>query len=63
MLRNERFSPEFVARLEELIDVLAPCVVARFREAPAEAQELNRSIAQFIKVMRIRCIIILFLPG
>lgn len=52
MLRNERFSAEFLARLEELLDALAPCVILRFRESPAEAQELNRSIAQFLKVRK-----------
>ncbi|XP_059484145.1 dedicator of cytokinesis protein 9 isoform X2 [Neocloeon triangulifer] len=49
MLRNERFSADFTLSLGQMLDSLAPCVIANFKDHKPEAQELNTSIALFLK--------------
>ncbi|XP_065346303.1 dedicator of cytokinesis protein 11 isoform X2 [Cloeon dipterum] len=49
MLRNERFSADFTASLERMLDTLAPRVINHFKDHKEHAQELNTSIAVFLK--------------
>lgn len=49
MHRNERFSPEFLQRIECLLQILLPCIINRRKEMPVEAQALNKSVAHFLK--------------
>lgn len=50
MHRNERFSPEYLQKIESLFQVLITYLIQKFKEMPIETQELNRSLANFIKV-------------
>lgn len=50
MRRNERFSSEFQQRIESLIQVLIQYILSKYKEMPLETQELNKSLAQFLKV-------------
>lgn len=50
MHRNERFSTDFQQRIENLSQVLIPYIVNKYKEMPVETQELNRSLAHFLKV-------------
>jgi hypothetical protein len=54
MLRNERFSADFTASLDKMLDSLAPCVISHFRDHKEQAQELNTSIALFLKVFTVK---------
>ncbi|XP_039279988.1 dedicator of cytokinesis protein 9 isoform X2 [Nilaparvata lugens] len=49
MLRNERFSPELLAKIEALLQVLTPYLASKHKEMPQQMQQLNNSIATFLK--------------
>nr|CAD7194888.1 unnamed protein product [Timema douglasi] len=49
MHRNERFSADFLFRIQNLLQVLCPYLIQKHKEMPEETQELNRSLAQFLK--------------
>ncbi|XP_046801716.1 dedicator of cytokinesis protein 9 isoform X4 [Lucilia cuprina] len=49
MLRNERFPKEFPERLENLIKVLIPYLISRYKDLPVETQHLNKSLSQFVR--------------
>ncbi|KAF5297752.1 hypothetical protein FQR65_LT09926 [Abscondita terminalis] len=49
MLRNERFSSDFCQRIEAMLDVLVPYIISKHKDMPVETQELNRSVANFLK--------------
>ncbi|XP_055917510.1 dedicator of cytokinesis protein 9 isoform X2 [Eupeodes corollae] len=49
MHRNERFPKEFPARIESLIQVLVPYLIARYKDLPIETQQLNKSLSVFVK--------------
>uniref|UniRef100_A0A1I8PPX3 Dedicator of cytokinesis protein 9 n=1 Tax=Stomoxys calcitrans TaxID=35570 RepID=A0A1I8PPX3_STOCA len=49
MLRNERFPKEFPTRLENLIKVLIPYLISRYKDLPVETQYLNKSLSQFVR--------------
>lgn len=50
MRRNERFSVDFHQRIESLSQVLIPYILNKYKEMPVETQELNKSLAYFLKV-------------
>ena len=50
MHRNERFSADFLYRMQNLLQVLCPYLIQKYKEMPVETQELNRSLANFLKV-------------
>lgn len=50
MRRNERFSTIFQERIESLLQVLIQYVLSKYKEMPLETQELNKSLAHFLKV-------------
>ncbi|RZF44325.1 hypothetical protein LSTR_LSTR006875 [Laodelphax striatellus] len=49
MLRNERFSSELLAKIEALLQVLTPYLASKHRDMPQQMQQLNNSIATFLK--------------
>ncbi|PSN40266.1 Dedicator of cytokinesis protein 11 [Blattella germanica] len=49
MHRNERFSADFLYRIQNLLQVLCPYLIQKYKEMPVETQELNRSLAYFLK--------------
>ncbi|XP_046607088.1 dedicator of cytokinesis protein 9 isoform X5 [Neodiprion virginianus] len=49
MHRNERFSKEYHKNIENLLDVIMPYLMKRYKEMPVETQELNKSLAHFLK--------------
>lgn len=49
MHRNERFSKDFEARIENLFQVLMPYLISRHKELPLETQQLNKSLSMFVK--------------
>ena len=49
MHRNERFSKDFEARIENLFQVLMPYLISRHKELPHETQQLNKSLSVFVK--------------
>ncbi|XP_062142362.1 LOW QUALITY PROTEIN: dedicator of cytokinesis protein 9 [Drosophila sulfurigaster albostrigata] len=49
MLRNERFPKEYADRVEQLIKVLVPYIVTRYEDLGEETQQLNRSLARFVR--------------
>lgn len=50
MHRNERFSEEFHDKIKGLLVNLVPHLVNKYKELPLETQELNKSLAHFLKV-------------
>lgn len=50
MHRNERFSKEYHDKIKNLLEVLTPYLLTKYKEMPVETHELNRSLAQFLKV-------------
>ncbi|GLG92417.1 Dedicator of cytokinesis protein 9 [Gryllus bimaculatus] len=49
MHRNERFSADFLQSVRNLLDVLYLYLSQKYKESPVETQELNRSLAHFLK--------------
>ena len=49
MHRHERFSAEYMEKIDELLKILVPYVITKHREMPLETLELNKSLAQFLK--------------
>ncbi|XP_023704534.1 dedicator of cytokinesis protein 9 isoform X3 [Cryptotermes secundus] len=49
MHRNERFTADFLYRIQNLLQVLCPYLIQKYKEMPVETQELNRSLANFLK--------------
>ncbi|XP_030384667.1 dedicator of cytokinesis protein 9 isoform X2 [Scaptodrosophila lebanonensis] len=49
MLRNERFPKEFPERVENLIKVLLPYILTRYEDLGEETQQLNSSLARFVR--------------
>ena len=50
MHRNERFSKDYHEKIKMLLDVIMPYLMTKYREMPVETHELNKSLAQFLKV-------------
>lgn len=53
MHRNERFSKDYHEKIKMLLDVIMPYLMTKYREMPVETHELNKSLAQFLKVHNI----------
>lgn len=51
MHRNERFSKEYHERIKHLLDVIMPYIINKYKEMPVETHELNKSLAQLLKVL------------
>ncbi|XP_056646243.1 dedicator of cytokinesis protein 9 isoform X1 [Diorhabda sublineata] len=49
MHRHERFSADFLERIEHLMQVLIPYVHNKYKEMPLETKELNKNMAFFLK--------------
>ncbi|XP_067007867.2 dedicator of cytokinesis protein 9 [Anabrus simplex] len=49
MHRNERFSGDFTFRVQNLLQVLCPYITQKYKDMPLETQELNCSLAHFLK--------------
>uniref|UniRef100_A0A0A9VXP9 Dedicator of cytokinesis protein 9 n=1 Tax=Lygus hesperus TaxID=30085 RepID=A0A0A9VXP9_LYGHE len=49
MHRHERFQPDFLNKIENLLKVLSPYLLSKYREMPSETKQLNASIANFLK--------------
>lgn len=52
MHRNERFSKEYHEKIRSLVDVIMPYLMNKYKEMPVETHELNKSLAQFLKVSK-----------
>lgn len=50
MHRNERFSKEYHEKIRNLVEVIMPYLMNKYKEMPVETHELNKSLAQFLKV-------------
>lgn len=50
MHRNERFSADYLQNIEAMLVVLTPYIFNKYKDMPIETQELNRSLANFLKV-------------
>lgn len=50
MHRHERFSKEYLQRIEQLLQILFSYILKKSKEKPDETKELNNSIAEFLKV-------------
>ena len=50
MHRNERFSKEYLAQIEKTMQILISYILNKYKDMPEETQELNKSIAYFLKV-------------
>lgn len=53
MHRNERFSKDYHEKIKALLEVIMPYLMTKYREMPVETHELNKSLAQFLKVCNI----------
>lgn len=53
MHRNERFSKDYHEKIKMLLDIIMPYLMTKYREMPVETHELNKSLAQFLKVYNI----------
>lgn len=51
MHRNERFSKEYHEKIKNLLEVVMPYLMNKYKEMPVETHELNKSLAHFLKVM------------
>ncbi|XP_015607279.1 dedicator of cytokinesis protein 9 isoform X3 [Cephus cinctus] len=49
MHRNERFSKEYHSKIENLLEVITPYLMNKYKEMPVETHELNKSLAHFLK--------------
>ncbi|EDV99138.1 GH13199 [Drosophila grimshawi] len=49
MLRNERFPKEYADRVEQLIKMLVTYITTRYDDLGEETQQLNRSLARFVR--------------
>ncbi|EDS34252.1 dedicator of cytokinesis protein 9 [Culex quinquefasciatus] len=49
MQRNERFPKEYSTRIESLFHVLIPYLNSRHKDLPMETEQLNQSLAVFVK--------------
>lgn len=56
MHRHERFSSEYLNKIENLLQVLTPYILNKYKEIPLETKELNKSLAHFLKVMDVLCL-------
>lgn len=52
MHRNERFSSDYMSQIEALIKILTPYMGSKHRDMPHETQQLNSSVANFLKVCK-----------
>lgn len=50
MHRNERFPTEYLQKIEALFEVLMPYVFSKYKDMVVETMELNKSLANFLKV-------------
>lgn len=53
MHRNERFSQKYHSEIKNLLEVITPYLMNKYKEMPVETHELNKSLAQFLKVFYI----------
>lgn len=53
MHRHERFTLEYLNKIENLLQVLTPYILNKYKEIPLETKELNKSLAHFLKVINI----------
>nr|CAH7754240.1 unnamed protein product [Callosobruchus chinensis] len=49
MHRHERFSTDYLEKVDHLIQVLIPYVLIKYKEMPLETKEVNKSLAHFLK--------------
>ncbi|XP_022919235.2 dedicator of cytokinesis protein 9 [Onthophagus taurus] len=49
MHRNERFSKDYLDRIENMVKILTSYILNKFKDMPEETQELNKSIGTFLK--------------
>lgn len=49
MHRHERFSTDYLQKIETLMQILIPYILNKYKEMPVETKELNKSIAHFLK--------------
>ncbi|XP_066583188.1 dedicator of cytokinesis protein 9 isoform X2 [Prorops nasuta] len=49
MHRNERFPKEYHEKIKNLLDIITPYLMNKYKEMPVETHELNKSLAQFLK--------------
>ncbi|KAJ8916213.1 hypothetical protein NQ315_016352 [Exocentrus adspersus] len=49
MHRHERFSADYLSKIENLLQVLIPYILNKYKEIPLETKELNKSLANFLK--------------
>uniref|UniRef100_A0A8D9FDQ4 Dedicator of cytokinesis protein 9 n=1 Tax=Cacopsylla melanoneura TaxID=428564 RepID=A0A8D9FDQ4_9HEMI len=49
MHRNERFPQSYLTNVESLLNVLSPYIISKHKDMPQEVQQLNASVAFFLK--------------
>lgn len=54
MHRHERFSAEYLQRVEALLNVIIPYILCNYKEKEVETRELNKSLANFLKVFLLK---------
>lgn len=50
MHRHERFSKEYLSRIETMVQLSISYVFTKYKSMDTETMELNKSIATFLKV-------------
>ena len=50
MQRQERFHPEYLQHVENLIQTLTPHIQNKFKDLPDEIRHANIAVGEFIKV-------------
>lgn len=51
MQRNERFSKGYMQTLDQLLEILFSYILNKCKEKADETKELNKSVAEFLKVI------------
>ncbi|KAK9870395.1 hypothetical protein WA026_007964 [Henosepilachna vigintioctopunctata] len=49
MLRHERFSAEYLQKIDSLVNIVISYILNNYKEKEVETRELNKSLAQFLK--------------
>lgn len=50
MQRNERFAKDYMKTVDQLMQILFLYALNKSKEKPDETKELNKSLAEFLKV-------------
>jgi len=59
MKRSERFQQDYLENIETLIQTISPHIQLKYKDLPEETRHANLAVAEFIKVILNRWILIL----